>query len=525
MFPWMSQIGQLYEEYEMLGCIFEYKTMCGTSNTADVPGLGIVIMATEYDCYDPNFANKRQMEAAEFSSSAVPYETFMHAIECNPNRNVLRNSYVVPGMVSASDADGDERMSVLGNFTIATQGQQADSVAIGELWVTYHVRLSRPILETVVSSAFCQHIYGTSDTTGAITIEGNNTIGGVGFGATPAGTDASASMIIDNTLNNLQGRFLISVLLGLDEGVELTIPSPQNFVYSPGISQPILVQELFPWQTVVPPLNGETTASFQGLCQINATLQNISVPISYSTSEAISWDILITPVNIGLTRRRTGKLGTLEQKLAALEKRLSKDEESSSIKTTNKKQNHNNNYNNSNNNNNNNNNNKKENILAYKTGIAKYNDFKNSLSIIKENNKVAYIDLEESNIKFDMKPLTCNDNPTVKDKNETILLPPCDNFRSKDINILNNLKEAYASVKVVNKLHASPETPPVTVKEYYEKIFKQDYNEAKVLIASLKGNPLLLESLRDTPRPGIITDDSPDEFSQEELIIISKYLD
>jgi hypothetical protein len=438
-------------------------------------------------------------------------------------------------MVSSTDADGDERMSVLGNFTIATQGQQQDSVAIGELWVTYHVRLSRPILETVVSSAFCQHIYGTSDESGVLTVLDSITTGGVGFGASISGTGATASIVLDNTLNNLQGRFMASVLIGFS-GVTYTTPSPQNFVSSPGIIYPLICAPWndggSPWQSVSEPLDGETSASFQCLFQINELAQYISCPISFSSEEVISWDIIISPINIGLTRRRRGKLGNLEQKIMALEKRLTKDEDhssNSSITTYNphkyKNIKFNSNLNSNNNNNNNNNKNKKETILASNTGIAKYNDFKNSLSIIKENNKVAYIDLEESNIKFDMKPLTCNDNPTVKDKNETILLPPCDNLRIKDINILNNLKEAYASVKVVNKLHASPETPPVTVKEYYEKIFKQDYNEAKVLIASLKGNPLLLESLKDTPKPGIITDDSPDEFSQEELIIISKYLD
>lgn len=151
MFPWMSQIASLYEEYEFLGLIFEYKSSCGTGMTGTVPAVGNVIMATDYDCYDFSYTNKRTMEAAEFASSGVPYDNFYHAVECDPERNVLKRGFVVPGMTVYTDASGDARFSVLGNFAIATQAQQAADIPMGELWVSYHVRLSRPILEVLAS--------------------------------------------------------------------------------------------------------------------------------------------------------------------------------------------------------------------------------------------------------------------------------------------------------------------------------------------------------------------------------------
>lgn len=164
LFPWASQIAKLYEEYEALGIVLEYRPTSATAVGTTSAGMGVVIMATDYDVYDRNYTSKRAMEAAEFSSAGVPYDRFIHPIECDPARNVMRSMYIVPGITDASQASGDERMSVLGNLTIATVGQQTTGDVIGELWISYHIRLSRPILEDTIapSTEFCQEVTGTA---------------------------------------------------------------------------------------------------------------------------------------------------------------------------------------------------------------------------------------------------------------------------------------------------------------------------------------------------------------------------
>lgn len=82
LFPWLSKVAALYEEFEFLGLIFEYKTMSAAAVGTVSSAMGNVIMATDYDCMDSNFTNKRQMESAEFACSTVPYGTFVHPIEC-----------------------------------------------------------------------------------------------------------------------------------------------------------------------------------------------------------------------------------------------------------------------------------------------------------------------------------------------------------------------------------------------------------------------------------------------------------
>lgn len=231
MFPWMSRVAGLFEEYEMLGCLFEYRSTSATAVGTTSSGMGVVVMATDYDCYDQNFTTKRQMEAAEFSSAAVPYETFLHPIECDRSRNVLAQEYVVPGITKYSDAPGDARLSVLGNFTIATEGQQIDGTTIGELWVTYHIKLSRPVLESTTSNTvYSAHGWGQVSDTGNVSIVGQKVSNNLpGIGLAQSGTGTTARIRFDNTTSKVLGNFLLVWTTRTSlAGLTLTYPANNN---------------------------------------------------------------------------------------------------------------------------------------------------------------------------------------------------------------------------------------------------------------------------------------------------------
>lgn len=59
LFPWLSTIARNFEQYQMLGLIFEFKTMSATAVGTTNTGLGTVIMATDYDVLDSKYTNKR----------------------------------------------------------------------------------------------------------------------------------------------------------------------------------------------------------------------------------------------------------------------------------------------------------------------------------------------------------------------------------------------------------------------------------------------------------------------------------
>jgi hypothetical protein len=213
MFPWMSQIARLYEEFSFEGLVMEYKPTSATAVGTTSSAMGVVIQATDYDAEDDNFVNKISMENAEYATSGLPYEHVMHPIECARKRNVLGNLYTQPGITDATDVVGDPRFSFLGNYTIATEGQQADGTRIGELWVVYHVRFSRPMLETSSIRAFTQHLGGQSINNGAPTFV-INTLPDSGFTAVP-GTN-TWDIKIQKSPKVPPGTYLFVMMAGCD---------------------------------------------------------------------------------------------------------------------------------------------------------------------------------------------------------------------------------------------------------------------------------------------------------------------
>lgn len=150
-FPWLSNIAQQYESYEISGLIFEFKSLSGTAVGSTNTALGAIAMATVYDVEAPPFASRREMEQYEFSVSARTTENLIHPIECDPKQNVLP-------MLFTRDASGtnvrDKRFHDMANFYVATDGLQASNVTIGELWVSYRVKLFKPRHKTGATSLF-----------------------------------------------------------------------------------------------------------------------------------------------------------------------------------------------------------------------------------------------------------------------------------------------------------------------------------------------------------------------------------
>lgn len=143
-FPFLSLIAANFEQYEFLGLVYEFKTTSATAVSSTNTALGVVVMSTNYDVQDPNFSSKQQMEAYQYTTSSVPSCSMIHPVECNPRMNTLSNMYIRTGSVPSG---ADQRFYDLGNFQIATVGMQA-AATIGELWVSYSVRLLRPKIPT-----------------------------------------------------------------------------------------------------------------------------------------------------------------------------------------------------------------------------------------------------------------------------------------------------------------------------------------------------------------------------------------
>lgn len=143
-FPWLSEVCKsTFQQYRMMGCVFEFRTMSADALNSTNTALGSVMMGTNYDVMDHPWSSKQQMANSEFSMTCKPSESMTHPIECAPQQTSIQTMYIRNG--GENDVDDDPRFYDLGRFSIATVGMQAASVNVGELWVTYRVRLYKAV--------------------------------------------------------------------------------------------------------------------------------------------------------------------------------------------------------------------------------------------------------------------------------------------------------------------------------------------------------------------------------------------
>jgi len=145
-FPFLSQLAANYEQYEMEGCVFQFMSTSADALNSVNTALGSVMMATQYDVADEPFTNKLEMLNYEFSTSCKPSVNTLHMIECDPRQTTINELYCLNQ--ANPPPFTDPRLYHLGRFQIATTGFQGSGVNIGQLHVTYQVKLLKPKLFT-----------------------------------------------------------------------------------------------------------------------------------------------------------------------------------------------------------------------------------------------------------------------------------------------------------------------------------------------------------------------------------------
>lgn len=194
-FPWLSQIAANYEQYEFQGLIFEFKSTSADALNSTNTALGSVIMATQYDTVDAPFSSKAEMLNYEFSSSTKPSGNTLHMIECDPRQSTVPIMFTLQS--ENTPPNTDPRLYHLGRFQIATTGFQGTNVNIGEIHVTYQVKLLKPKLSTALGSSTDIATYSAGGFSNASPFGtlvtgnfGNNTLNLVPFNGTTFNLDS-----------------------------------------------------------------------------------------------------------------------------------------------------------------------------------------------------------------------------------------------------------------------------------------------------------------------------------------------
>lgn len=149
-FPWLAFLASNYEQYEIRGMVFEYKSLCSDQTAGTASALGSVILATDYDSIDAAYSSKAEMEQSQYCTSGKPSSDIVHPIECAPNRTSIPINYI---RSTTQPLATDIRLYDLGKFQLATAGIPAATAPagslLGELWVTYEIVLYKPQVSNV----------------------------------------------------------------------------------------------------------------------------------------------------------------------------------------------------------------------------------------------------------------------------------------------------------------------------------------------------------------------------------------
>jgi len=146
-FPWLSSLASRFQQYKFKGLVFHYVPTSGMAISGTNSALGSVMMQTSYRANDSPPESKAEMMNEYWACEASPHESFCHPIECDPKENPFSIHYTRTKPVPERDS---LLMYDLGVLFVALQGQQGTNI-LGDLWVTYEVELSKPIIESNVS--------------------------------------------------------------------------------------------------------------------------------------------------------------------------------------------------------------------------------------------------------------------------------------------------------------------------------------------------------------------------------------
>jgi hypothetical protein len=167
-FPWLSQIAQNYEEYELKQCVFEFVSTVQDINSTNGQ-VGTIITATQYNPSRPDFTDKPAMAAYAHSVSGKSTDNQTHGVECDP----MKLSGAEGKFVRANPVMTGEDLKTYdhGRFQLATHNipSAMASGTLGELYVQYTVCLRKPKFFTGRGLGLTRYLeVCDADTSGAI---------------------------------------------------------------------------------------------------------------------------------------------------------------------------------------------------------------------------------------------------------------------------------------------------------------------------------------------------------------------
>lgn len=159
LFTFLPALAQNFSQYSFDQCILEYRPNSGNSVSSTNAALGSVIICANYIPTSDPCENKVQALNSQFAVSTVPSKPILFPIECKASQQNLKMHQIRSGELKVNQ---NQDLFDYAMIEVNTQGQQEQDVVLGELWITYKVRLSKYKFTkepTVSSSLFAKFRY------------------------------------------------------------------------------------------------------------------------------------------------------------------------------------------------------------------------------------------------------------------------------------------------------------------------------------------------------------------------------
>ncbi len=140
-FPWLSSFAPEFQEWKLLGCVYEFKSLSANAISGTVAGMGSVSLSCRYDVSEPVPVSKAEALNSLAAVSCKPSEDMLFAIECDPEETPTQPLYVTTKFPSTPP---DPHFYQFGQLDVITSGASNPYLGAGELWVTYDVLLLKP---------------------------------------------------------------------------------------------------------------------------------------------------------------------------------------------------------------------------------------------------------------------------------------------------------------------------------------------------------------------------------------------
>lgn len=144
LFPWLSTSAPSFQEYKIMGMIFEFRSLAANAVSGTNAGMGSITACLSYDIYQPDPTTKSEANNCLYAVSCKPSESMMIPVECAPAETGPGPLFIRHG-VDVMDAHFYD----FAKLHVITQGASAAYAGAGELWCTYEIALIKPCINPV----------------------------------------------------------------------------------------------------------------------------------------------------------------------------------------------------------------------------------------------------------------------------------------------------------------------------------------------------------------------------------------